>query len=83
MSPDPGFIQEIKDFSKSDAIASLLDTLIEKYSDSWRNTDPEKAQTREHLYRMVQAVEGLKNEIRAINHDAIVSAWNHSLKTKF
>ena len=58
----------------------LLDGLIEKYSASWRATAPEQTQQRDHLYRMVQAVEGLKNEIRSIALDEVIEAHNRGLQ---
>jgi hypothetical protein len=78
--PPQEFIERVQQFAQSDEVELILDALIEKYTASWRTSSPEQPQTREHLYRMVLAVEGLKNEIRTIAQDQIITAFNKGLQ---
>jgi hypothetical protein len=75
----PEFVQRVQEIAHSDEISVLLDGLIEKYSDNWRTSDPGNTQNREHLYRMIQAVEGLKAEFRAVSLDEVITAHNRAL----
>lgn len=77
----PEFIERVQQFAHSDEVQVLLDALVEKYSESWRNTSPERPAEREHLYRMVRAVEGLKTEIRSIALDQVIEAHNRGLRS--
>ena len=74
------FVERVQEFAHSTEVELILDHLIEKYQEGWRTSPPEQADRREHLYRMVQAVEGLKNEIRSIALGEIVEAHNRGLK---
>src|SRR4051812_28081003 len=74
------FVERIQQFAASDEVELILDALIEKYQASWRTSAPENPAQREHLYRMVLAVEGLKNEIRNVAQDDIITAHNKGLQ---
>lgn len=70
-------IDFIKSIARSEALGLIIDGLITKYIQSWRTSSPEQPDRREHLYRMVQACEGLRGEILAISDDDLVTAHNN------
>lgn len=63
---DPEFVRAVQELAYSDAVENILDGLIAKYTAGWKDTRPDDPCHREHCWRMVKAVEALKNEIRAI-----------------
>jgi hypothetical protein len=73
-------VMRIQEIAHSDEISILLNGMVEMYSESWRASAPEGTQTREHLYRMIQAVEGLKAQFRSVSLDEVVEAHNRALQ---
>lgn len=64
------------DFTRTEDYARLIETLRAKYLNSWENTRPDDVTSREQAYRMIQAVEALKNEISSLANDPAVRAFN-------
>lgn len=56
---------------------AVFQRLIDKYMESWRGSPPEQADTREHLHRMVNAVEALKRELQSVAANRKVAAFNN------
>lgn len=76
------FVRRVEEFAHSDEVEWVLDMVSDKYVEGWRTSPPDQANRREHLYRMVQAVEALKNEIRSITQEDIVTAYNKGLRSR-
>lgn len=70
------FVERVTDFARSDDFERLIDSLRAKYLASWEQSRIEDVASREHLYRMVHAVEALKNEIASLANDQSVRAFN-------
>ena len=74
------FVERVQVLAQSQDLQTLLDIVADKYLEEWRTSPPEKADHREHLYRMVQAVEALKKEVQTIALDEHVNAHNARLR---
>ena len=72
-------VEQITAFAHSDAVETLLEGMQAEYEARWRSSKPEDTAQREHLYRMVQAVEGLKSEIKRVAQDDTVGLYNRGL----
>lgn len=72
-------VEQITAFARSDAIETLLAGMQAEYEARWRSSKPEDTAHREHLYRMVQAVEGLKSEIKRVAQSDMVDLYNRGL----
>ena len=70
------FKRAITEFATSDDVERLLDGLQARYLGSWASSRPDQGEHREHLYRMVQAIEAVKNEIRIVATDDAFAALN-------
>jgi len=70
------FVQRVGDFARTADFGRLTETLRAKYMEAWENSRVTDVDTREHLFRMVRAVEALKNEIESIANDQAVRAFN-------
>lgn len=68
-------LDEIRAFAMSDAVEALLDGLRAEYEQNWGATASHEKDRREHLYHMVQAVDGLKSEIRRVAQKADVDFY--------
>lgn len=75
-------VQEIKSFAKSEAIAILFDRIEAKYIQNWKSTPDNGDDTREQCWRMVLAVNSLRDEIANIAQTEKVSEWNRRLHGK-
>lgn len=78
--PPQHFIDEVQAFARSDAVEWLLEGLIEKYQEQWRSSAPDNQSAREDAYRMVRALGDLKTEIRRVDRDGAVDAYNSGLR---
>ena len=76
------FLAEVESFAKSDAVEQLLDNLVDGYMNAWKGTSPTQGEHREHLFRMVTAVEALKNEIRSVAMNERVTIHNSRSRGK-
>ncbi|CAB4200507.1 hypothetical protein UFOVP1339_48 [uncultured Caudovirales phage] len=76
------FLKEIESFAASDAVEQLLDNMIDLYTNAWRGTTHAQGEHREHLFRMVTAVEALKNEIRSVAMNERVTIHNSRSRGK-
>jgi hypothetical protein len=75
-------VERVQALSQDDALQFLLGLMVEKYSEEWRTTPPERADRREHLYRMIQATEGLRTEVRNVATDEAITVYNRGLQNK-
>jgi hypothetical protein len=82
MALDRDFVERVQVLAQSRDLSILLDLVVERYLEEWRTSPPEKAERREYLYRMVQAVEALKKEVQTIAVDEYVTAHNSRLKQR-
>lgn len=80
--PPREFVEQVIAFAKSDAVEILLNGLQATYEQDWAQSKPEDKDRREHLYRMVQAVEGLKSELRRIAQSDTVQLYNRGASRK-
>jgi hypothetical protein len=78
--PPQQFVDEINQFARSDAVDFLIASLIERYQEQWRTSAPENTTAREDAYRMVRALGDLKTEIRRVDRDDAVDAFNRGLR---
>lgn len=76
MKPPREFVEQVQRFATSDVVEQLLDGMKAGYEQDWGSTQPEDSARREHLYHMVQAVEGLKSELRRIAQSDMVDLFN-------
>jgi hypothetical protein len=76
MKPPREFVEQVQRFASSDVVEQLLDGMKARYEQDWGSTRPEDSARREHLYHMVQAVEGLKSELRSIAQSDLVDLYN-------
>lgn len=60
------FERQVKEFAHSDAIEFLLEGLKVAFTEHMLATSPADAEKREHDYRMVRAIDALKNEIISV-----------------
>lgn len=74
------FVERMQVLAQGRDFQTLLDLVAERYLEEWRTSPPEKAEQREHLYRMVQAVEALRKEVQTIALDEYVTAHNSRLR---
>lgn len=71
---------EIETMFHSDGMEWMLDCLIERAQEEWRSSAPDEPAARERLYWKVQAIEGLKAEIKSICLADAVEAHNRALR---
>lgn len=76
------FVERVEALAHDPALDFLIDLLVEKYSEAWRTTPPERADRREHLFHMVQAAEGLRSEVRNIASTEAITVYNRGLQNK-
>ena len=76
------FVERVQNLANDDAFDFLIDLLSNKYQEEWRTSPPEDADKREHLYRMVQACDALREEVRSIASDEKISVFNRGLQNK-
>jgi hypothetical protein len=72
--------QQIETMFHSDSMEWMLDCLIERAQEEWRTSPPDDPAARERLYWKVQAVEGLKSEVKRICTADAVEAHNRALR---
>jgi hypothetical protein len=76
------FVERVEALAADPALDFLLDMLVEKYSEEWRTTPPDRADRRDHLYHMVKATEGLRSEVRSIASSEAIEVYNRGLQNK-
>lgn len=74
--PPREFVEQVQRFAGSDVVEQLLDGMKARYEHDWGLTKPEDSARREHLYHMVQAVEGLKSELARVAQSDLVDLYN-------
>lgn len=76
------FIDEATSFANSTVVSELIDILEANYVTTWKATPAEEFDKREHLYRMVVAVNALRNELRSVSQGGLIKAWNRRLRNQ-
>jgi hypothetical protein len=75
-------VERVQALAEDDALHFLIDMMIARYTEEWRTTPPERAEHREHLYRMVQAADALRSEVRNTATDEAITVFNRGLQNK-
>lgn len=76
------FVEEVKFFAQSQSVKRLLDQLEDRFVSDWRNSVPIGIDTREHCYRMVQAIQALKGELERVAQGDKIAIYNNRLRGK-
>ncbi len=74
------FIDEATTFAHSDVVSELLDTMEANYTAAWKATSEGDIDKREHLYRMIMAINALRMELGSVAQDDAVKAFNRRLR---
>jgi predicted DCC family thiol-disulfide oxidoreductase YuxK len=72
-------VSQAQEFAKSDAVAEILRRLEAKYIEDWKATVPVGTDTREHCYRMVLAIDALRQELQIIAQSEKITEWNRKV----
>lgn len=72
-------VREAQGFAKSDAVAEVLKRLEEKYTADWKASGAEDQEHREHCFRMVLAIDALREEIKIVAQSTKITEWNRKL----
>lgn len=76
------YLDEATSFAHSEVVSEMLDTMEANYTAAWKSTPEGDIDKREHLYRMVMAVNALRDELRSAAQSDAVTAWNRRLRFK-
>ena len=79
---DQDLVRGAQDLNTNPALEEIVQRVIEKYTQIIVNSAPADAAVREDAYRMVRAVNELRNEIKSVAISNSVSAWNRGLRGK-
>lgn len=71
---DQALLDEAKIFANSQTLEELLQRLKATYQQSWLNE--QRPDHREHLWRMANAVEAVRNELKALTSESKVAEFN-------
>ena len=82
MQTEHDFVEEVKFFAQSQSVQRLLNQLEDRFISDWKNSVPIGADTREHCYRMVQAIQALKGELERVAQGDKIAIYNHRLRGK-
>ena len=74
--------REAKSFASSAAFREITRLLEERFTDSWRFSDPENSQSRDDAYHMVRAIAAFRDELTALAATPDVTQFNRRLKRK-
>ena len=73
---DFDFISNVKALADNGTLARVLDMVEEDYTRLWKSSKPEHLQLREDSFRMIRAVQSLKDKITSLTTDEKVRQFN-------
>lgn len=82
MQTEHDFLEEVKFFAQSHSVQRLLNQLEDRFVSDWKTSAPVGADTREHCYRMVQAIQALKGELERVAQGDKIAIYNNRLRGK-
>lgn len=77
---DREFLERVKDLAYSDAFEELLNRLEDQHVADWKSTAPVSNEMREHHWRMIVAINALREEIKNVIQGNLVSQHNRNLR---
>lgn len=77
---EPDQVEYVKSIFNSRELQLIFDIMKEKYAQSWMDSKVDDTQQRDHLYRMVSAVDRLKSELTGAALDSAITSYNEKLK---
>lgn len=72
-------VRHAQEFAKSDAVAEVLKRLEEKFTADWKATGSGDQDEREHCFRMVLAIDALREELKIVAQSTKITEWNRRL----
>ena len=73
---DFDFISNVKALADNGTLARVLDMVEEDYTRLWKSSKPDHLQLREDSFRMIRAVQGLKDKISSLKDDEKIRQFN-------
>lgn len=73
-------VREAQHLARNPALEVIFDRLTRRYADDIINSPPNDAAGRETAYRMIRAVQALRDEVKSVAMSKSIEEWNRRLR---